>query len=142
MREVTIHTMDYIDAAKTGILSPHVLQVENLRKMILHIEKTLPLTMHLPVSSKHKFHFYRYLHTHILIVDEQFLLIIDVPIQDHAQQLKIYKVFNLVIPHRNFSACYNLNNKCLGIRHDETKAKGISEEHINKNKKLMNSFAV
>ena len=31
MREVTIHTMDYIDAATKGILSPHVLPVEDLR---------------------------------------------------------------------------------------------------------------
>ena len=30
-REVTIHTMDYIDAATTGILSPHVLPVKDLR---------------------------------------------------------------------------------------------------------------
>ena len=28
MREVTMHTMDYIDAATTGILSPHILPVE------------------------------------------------------------------------------------------------------------------
>ena len=31
MRAVTIHTMDYVDAATTGILSPHVLPVEDLR---------------------------------------------------------------------------------------------------------------
>ena len=46
MREVTIHTMDYIDAATTGILSPHVISVENLRKMLLHSKETLPFTMH------------------------------------------------------------------------------------------------
>ena len=31
MREVTMHTMDYIDAAMAGVLSPHVLPVEDLR---------------------------------------------------------------------------------------------------------------
>ena len=30
MREVTIHTMDYVDAATTGIISPHVLPMEDL----------------------------------------------------------------------------------------------------------------
>ena len=85
MREVSMHTMDYIDAATTGILSPHVLPVEDLRKMLLHIEETLPSTMHLPVSSEDTLHFYRYLHTHVLITDKQFLLLIDVPIQDCAQ---------------------------------------------------------
>ena len=59
MREVTIHTMDYIDAATAGILSPHVLLVENLGEMLSHIEETLPSTMHLPISSEDALHFYR-----------------------------------------------------------------------------------
>ena len=91
MREVTIHTIDYVDAATTRILSPHVLPVEVLRKMLLHIEETLPSNMHLPVSSEDALHFYRYLHTHILITDEQFLLLTNVPIQDHASNLKFMK---------------------------------------------------
>ena len=37
MREVIIHTMDYIDAASTRILSPHVLPVEDLRNAITHL---------------------------------------------------------------------------------------------------------
>ena len=60
-----MHTIDYIDTATTGILSPNVLPVEHLRKMLLHIEEALPSTMHLPVSSEDTLHFYRYLHTHI-----------------------------------------------------------------------------
>ena len=61
MREVTMHTMDYIEAATTGILSAHVLPVQDLRKMLLHIEEALSLTRHLPVSSEDTLHFYRYL---------------------------------------------------------------------------------
>ena len=80
MRGVAIHTMDYIDAATTGILSLHMLPVEDLREMLSHIEKTLPSTMHLPISSEDALHFYRYLCTHILITDEEFLLLINVPI--------------------------------------------------------------
>ena len=121
-----MHTMHYIDTATTGILSPHVLPVEDLREMLLDIEETLPLTMHLSVFSEDTLHFYRYLHTHILIADEQFLLFINVPIQDHAQQLGIYEVFNLALPHGNFSAQYNINSKYLGITYDETKAVEIS----------------
>ena len=128
MREVTIHTMDYIDAATTGILSPHVLPVEDLREMLSHIEETLPPTMHLPILSEDALHFYRYLCTHVLIADEQFLLLINVPIQDNTQQLEIYKVFNLAIPHRNFSTNYSIENRYLGIMHDETKAVEISED--------------
>ena len=121
MREVTIHTTDYIVADTTGILSPHVLPVEDLQGMLLHIEETLPSTMHLPISSEDALHFYRYLHTQVLIADEQFLLLIDVPIHYCAKQLKIYGVFNFTIPHGNFSACYNIN-RYLGITHDETEA--------------------
>ena len=131
MREVTTHTMDYIDAAITGILSPHVLPIENLRKMLLHIEDTEPLTMHLLVLSEDTLYFYRYLCTHVLIADKHFLLVINVPIQDCTQQLEIYEVFNLVIPHRNFPACYNINNRYLGIMYDKAKAVEISEEQFN-----------
>ena len=94
-----MHTMHFIDAATTGILSPHVLLVEILRKMLLYIEEALPLTMHLPVSSEDTLHFYRYLCTHVLSTDKQFLILINVPINDHAQQLEIYEVFKLAIPH-------------------------------------------
>ena len=140
MREVAIHTMDYIDAATTRTLSPHVIPVEDIRRMLLHIEETLPLTMHLPVSSEDAVHFYRYLCTHVLITDEQFLLVIDVPIQNCTQQLKIYEVFSLAIPDGNFSACYNINNRYLGITHDETKAVEISEDQFNTCQKANGKF--
>ena len=44
-----------------------------------------------------------------------------------TQQLKIYQVFNLIIPHRNLSACYDIDTKYLGISYDEMKAVEISE---------------
>ena len=46
------------------------------------------------------------------------------------QQLGIYEVFTLAIPHRNFSACYNINTKYPGITQDETMAEEISEQQI------------
>ena len=72
--------------------------------MLIYIEAELPSTMHLPVSSDDTLHFCRYLHTHSLVAEEQFLLLIAVPIQDHVQQLEIYQVFNLLIPKENLSA--------------------------------------
>ena len=81
---VSAHTMDYIDAAMSGILSPHVLLVMDLHKMLLHISDALPPTLHLPISPDDTLHFYRYLHTHVLIKNKQFLLLIDVPIQDRS----------------------------------------------------------
>ena len=94
--------MDYIDVATTGMLSRHVLPVEYLQKMLTHIEEVLPSIMHLPVTSEDTLYSCRYLCSHILIADEQFLLLIDIPIQDCTQQLEIYQVFNLVIPHGTY----------------------------------------
>ena len=116
-----MHTMGYIDSSTTGVPSPHVLPVEDLRKMSIHIEEALPSTTHLPVSSEDTLHFYRYLCTHVLITDKLFLLLINVSIQDHTQQLEIYQVFNLATPPRNLSAHYNIDSKYLGITYDKTK---------------------
>ena len=108
MRQIAMHAMDYIDATTTGILSPCILSVEDLREMLMHIKASIPSTMHLPVSSDDTLHFYRYLCTHVLVAEEQFLLLIDVPLQNHTQ-VKIYQVFNLLIPWGNLSAQYNID---------------------------------
>ena len=81
---VSAHTMDYINAATPGILSPHIVPVMDLQKMLLHISDTLPPMLHLPVSPDNTLHSYRYLCTHILIENKQFLLLIYVPIQDRS----------------------------------------------------------
>ena len=72
IRMVSTHTMDYIDAATSGILSPHILPIMDLQKMLIHIEGTLPPMLHLPVSSNNTLHFYRHPHTHVLIANKQF----------------------------------------------------------------------
>ena len=137
-----MHAMDYIDVATTVILLTHVLPVEDLRKMLLHIEEALLLIMHLPVSSEDVLHFYRYLCTHVLIADKQIFLLIKVPIWDHAQQLEIYEAFNLAIPHRIFSVCYNIDSKYIGITYDKPKQwrfQNNSSVHV---KRLTDCFAV
>ena len=101
--------MEYIDAVTSDILSPHVLPVADLQKMLQHIADTLPPTLHLPISPEDTLHFYRYLHTHVLIENKQFLLLIDIPIQDRVHQITTQQVFTLDIPHRNYSAHYDIN---------------------------------
>ena len=117
---VSTHTMEYIDAATSGILSPHVLPVADLQKMLQHIADTLPPTLCLPISPKDTLHFYRYLCTHVLIENKQFLLLIDIPIHDRACQITIHQVFTLDIPHRNYSACYDIKTRYFGITKDAT----------------------
>ena len=70
---VSTHTMEYINAAASGTLSPHVQSVIDLQRMLQHIADTLPPTLHLPISPEDTLHFYRYLHTHVLIKNKQFL---------------------------------------------------------------------
>ena len=84
LQTVSTHTLEYNDADTSGILSPHVLPIKDLQKMLQHIADTLPSTLHLPISPEDTLHFYRYLHTHILIENKQFLLLIDISIQDRA----------------------------------------------------------
>ena len=48
------------------------------------------------------------------------------PIQDRSQQIRIYEVFTLNIPHGNFTAHYNITIKYLGITKDETMAVELS----------------
>ena len=79
---VSTHTMYYIDAATSGTLSPDVLPVVELQRILQHIADTLPPTLHLPISPEDTLHFYRYLHTHVLIENKQFLLLVDMLIQD------------------------------------------------------------
>ena len=86
--------------------------------------------MHLPISSEDALHFYRYLCTHTLIADEQFLLLINVPMHSYTQQMEKYRGSNLDIPHGNFSAWYDTQNKYLGIPHDEPSTVEISEDQF------------
>ena len=51
-------------------------------------------------------------------MQKQFLLLIDIPIQDRAHQMTVHQVFTLDIPHRNYSACYDINTRYFGVTKD------------------------
>ena len=82
--------MDYINAATSGTLTSHVLLVMDLQRMLSHIADALLPMIHLPISPDDALHFYRYLCTHVLIKNKQFLLLTDMPIQDRSQQITIH----------------------------------------------------
>ena len=126
MQMVSTHTVDYIVAATSGTLSPNVLPVMDLQRMLQHIADTLPPTLHLSISPEDTLHFYRYLCTHILIENKQFLLLVDVPIQDRSRQITIHEILTLDIPQGNYSACYGVDTKYLGITKDATMAVELS----------------
>ena len=117
---VSTLTMDYIDTATSGSLSPHVLPLIDLQRMLQHIADTLPLTLHLPISPEDTLHFYKYLHTCSLIENKQFLLLIDVPIQDISRQITIHQILTLDISQGNYLAHYDVDTKYLGVTKDAT----------------------
>ena len=57
LRMVSTHTMEYIDATTSRTLSPHVLPITDLQKMLWHIADTLPPTLHLTISPEDTLHF-------------------------------------------------------------------------------------
>ena len=80
MEQLANHVLEYIDTATTGTLTPHLIPVPNFQKMLRQIQSELPPNMHLPIPSPDPLHFYRYLWAHVLVEENQFLLLIDVPI--------------------------------------------------------------
>ena len=88
--------------------------------------------MHLPISFDDILHFYHYLNVHILIAEGQSLLLINVPIQKAVQQLQIYEVFSLPVPHSNLSAQYKINHKYIGVTYDEAKVVAIRDQYANR----------
>ena len=130
MKQLANHVLEYIDTATTGTLTPHLIPVPDLQEMLYQIESELPPNMHLPIPSSELLHFYRHLRTHMLVEENQFLLLIDVPIQDRAQQIQIYKIINLLVPVGNYSMRYTMDNKYLGVTYDRTKAKDIPEDQF------------
>ena len=123
-----MYMMDYVDAATTNIFIPEILPMEDLRRMLRHIKSELPSTVHLPLSldDNDTLHFYQYINTHVVIASRQFLLLIDVPIQNRAQQLQIYDIFNLPVLHSNLSAQYKIIQRYIGVTYNETNAAAIT----------------
>ena len=86
--------------------------------------------MHLPISPEDTLHFYRYLCTHVLIENKQFLLLINIPIQDRTHQITIHQVFTLDIPQGNYSTCYDINTRYFGITKDTTMGLELSTKQF------------
>ena len=58
--------------------------------------------------------------------NKQFLFLIDIPIQDKAHQITIHQVFTLNIPHRNYTACYDINTRYFRVTKDATMGMELS----------------
>ena len=80
VKQLANHVLEYIDTATTSTLTPHLIPVPDLQQMLYWIESELPPNVHLPIPSSDLLHFYRYLQMHVLVEENQFLLLIDIPI--------------------------------------------------------------
>ena len=95
-------------------------RLQTYRKCYSILLTPYPLLCTYQKSPMDTLHLYRYLHTHVLIENKQFLVLIDIPIQDRACQITIHQVFTLDIPHGNYSARYNINTRYFGVTKDAT----------------------
>ena len=112
----------------------------DLQRLLQHIADTLPLTLHLPISPEDTLHCYRYLHIYVLIENKQFLLLVDVPIQDRLRQITIHEILTPDIPQGNYSACYDVDTKYLGITKDATMALELSTTQVQACKEANGQF--
>ena len=140
VKQLANHILEYIDTATTSTLTPHLIPIPDLQQMLYRIESELPPNMHLPIPSSEPLHFYRYLWTHVLVEENQFLLLIDVPIQDRAQQIQIYQIIDLPVPVGNYSMRYTMDTQYLGVTYDRTKAMDIPEEQFKSCKEANGQF--
>ena len=121
LHTLSTHTKDYINATTSGMLSPHVLPVADLWKMpTAHCRQPTSYSAPANITSGHPTLLQVSVHTHVLIENKQFLLLIDIPIQDRAHQITIHQVFTLDIPHGNYSARYDINTQYFGVTKDAT----------------------
>ena len=86
--------------------------------------------MHLPISLDNTLHFYWYLKNTYSQQTDKFCSTLKLPTQDRAQQLQIYEIFNLPVPHSEISAKYKIYNKYVGVSYDETQAVMITEQQF------------
>ena len=64
----------------------------------------------------------------MLRADGQYLLLIDVPLQERANQLQTYEIFNLPVSHSGVSAQYKITKNYIGVTYDKTQAVMITEQ--------------
>ena len=117
----TFDTRFISDYRRVKIINKYTLIIESpdgkTRK--ININNAKPVSA-IPISPEDTLHFYRYLCTNVLIENKQFLLLIDIPIQDRAHQITIHQVFTLDIPHGNYSARYDIKTRYFGVTKDAT----------------------
>ena len=141
MKQLGNHVLEYINTATTGTLTPHLIPVPDLQQMLYQIESELPPNMHLPITSSDPLHFYRYLWMHVLVEENQFLLLIDFPIQDRAQQIQIYQIINLPVPVGNYSMRYTTETKYLESPMTELRQWTYQKDSLSYVREQMDSFA-
>ena len=142
LHHVAAHTMDYVEAATTHVLTPRTLPIPHLHSILENITATLPANLALPTDLTDILHFYRFLTVHVFAEEGKFLLLIDIPIQDRRQQLTIFKITNLPIPKGNFSLQYNLDTHYMAVNEDETMLTPMSTEEYETCRKAKGQFCV
>ena len=66
----------------------------------------------------------------MLAAASEFILLIDIPIQDKSQQYQLYQVINLPVPHQNTTAKYAIDTKFVAISYNEDSLIPVTPEQF------------
>ena len=99
MRQIAMHVMDYIRCSHYWYI---ITTCTSSRRFKRNADAHWKQSYHQPCTYQcHQMTLFTSIDTcapTVLVAEEHFLLLVDVPIQDHTQQLEIYQVFSLLIP--------------------------------------------
>ncbi|XP_069106680.1 LOW QUALITY PROTEIN: uncharacterized protein [Argopecten irradians] len=126
-----------INMLSLGHLSPSIVSPDNLLKLLSGIEQHLPYAVRLPHDpEKHLWDYYRYLTCTTVLVDEQILVVISIPLLDVNGRFDIYKVHSLPVPRVSpnissnsigMTAQYQIESKYIAVNAERTQYMLLSE---------------
>ena len=89
-----------------GHLSPDVITPRGLKKLFIEVESHLPEFLKLPYDPKGKiWKLYQTLTCSTVLDEGRFLVIVSIPLLDKINNVAIYDVFNMAVPHDKTPIC-------------------------------------
>ena len=129
-----------INSLALGRLTPNIITPKCLQSILIQIQTKLDPTQGLPEDPvENLWKFYEFLTSKTVMQDKRILIVITVPILEHANEYEIYKVINLPLPLRNgkmstvqdgLTAHYSVEAHALAIDRERTKFVMLTDHEL------------
>ncbi len=105
-----------------GHLAPSVLEPDDLENILLHIQEQLPDFLMLPKDVNSLWYYYQILTCTMLVKENQYAIVVTLPLLDRNSNYEIYKIHNVPLPHENVDlvAYYELETTNLAVNIEHT----------------------